>query len=83
MSYHSVNAGPACPMKLLDIFRVTYIMCRSSSVHDFITIHPNSFIYKMDEMIYQFQNLNGTAEIWEWISSFIPHFIMAVITYPC
>ena len=26
---------------------------------------------------------NGeTVEVWEWISNFIPHFIMDVITYP-
>ena len=24
-----------------------------------------------------------SAEIWEWISNFIPYFIMDVITYPC
>ena len=24
-----------------------------------------------------------TVEVWEWISDFIPHLIMDVITYPC
>ena len=31
-----------------------------------------------------FNNYNGcTVGVWEWISNFIPHFIMDVITYPC
>ena len=30
------------------------------------------------------ETFNGcTTEVWEWISYFIPHFIMDVITYPC
>ena len=37
-----------------------------------------------DEIAYPFPNFNGAAvEVWEWISNFIPHFIMDVITYPC
>ena len=29
-------------------------------------------------------NFNGiTVEVWEWISNFIPYFMMDVITYPC
>ena len=33
---------------------------------------------------YPFPNFNGcTVEVWEWICNFIPHFIIAVITYPC
>ena len=31
-----------------------------------------------------FPNFNGaTVEVWKWISKFIPHFMMDVITYPC
>ena len=31
-----------------------------------------------------FPNSEGcTVEVWEWISNFIPHFIMELITYPC
>ena len=31
-----------------------------------------------------FPKLNGaTIEVWEWISNFIPHFIMDVIIHPC
>ena len=38
----------------------------------------------LDEIIYPFQNVNGsTIEVWKWISDFILHFIMDVITYPC
>ena len=33
---------------------------------------------------YPFANFNGRAiEVWEWISNFISHFIIDVITYPC
>ena len=35
------------------------------------------------EITYSLSNLNGaTVEIWEWITKFIPRFIMDVITYP-
>ena len=35
-----------------------------------------------DGVIYPFLNFNGcTVEVYEWISNFIPHFIMDVITY--
>ena len=37
----------------------------------------------LDENTYPFPNFNGaTVEIWEWISNFIPYFIMYVIIYP-
>ena len=36
-----------------------------------------------DGITYPFQDFNGaTVEVWEWISTFIPHFVMDVITYP-
>ena len=36
-----------------------------------------------DEIIYPFPNINGcTVELWEWLSNFIPHFIVDVITSP-
>ena len=35
------------------------------------------------EFTYPFPNFNGcTVEVWEWISNFIPHYIMDVITKP-
>ena len=35
-----------------------------------------------DEITYPFLNFNGgTVEVYEWISNFIPHIIMDVITY--
>ena len=35
------------------------------------------------ESIYPFPNFNSaTVEVWEWISNFIPHFIMNAITFP-
>ena len=41
--------------------------------------------YKMwDEISYPFPNFNGsTVDVWEWITDFIPHFIMDVLTYGC
>ena len=37
-----------------------------------------------DEIIHVLPNFNGAAiGIWEWISNFIPHFIMDAITSPC
>ena len=37
-----------------------------------------------DEITYPFSNFNGaTVEVCKWISNFIPHFIMDVITCPC
>ena len=37
-----------------------------------------------DEITSPFPNFNGTAvEVCEWISSFIPHFNVHVIAYPC
>ena len=37
-----------------------------------------------DEITYPFPNFNGcTVEVWEWISSFTPRFIIDAITYPC
>ena len=36
-----------------------------------------------DKITYQFPNFNGTTvEVWKWVSNFVPHFIMDVITYP-
>ena len=35
-----------------------------------------------DEIIYTFPNFNScTVDVWKWISNFIPHFMMDVITY--
>ena len=37
-----------------------------------------------DEITYLSPNFNGaTIGVWEWISNFIAHFIMDVITFPC
>ena len=42
---------------------------------------PNN---ELDEIINPFQNFNGcNVDIWEWISYFIAHILMDVITYPC
>ena len=37
-----------------------------------------------EEIIYVLPNFNGASiGIWEWISNFIPHFIMDKISSPC
>ena len=37
-----------------------------------------------DEIIYPFPNFNGCSiEVWEWISNFITHIVIDVITYSC
>ena len=37
-----------------------------------------------DKITYPFPNFNDyIVEVWEWISNYIPHFKMDVITYPC
>ena len=47
---------------------------------DTISNHMRSKVW--DEIIYPFSNFNGaTVEVWEWITNFIGHFIMDVITY--
>ena len=39
---------------------------------------------KWDEITYPFPDFNGaTVDVWEWISNFIPYFIMGVIIYQC
>ena len=46
----------------------------------------SNYIYHeiWDEITYPFPNFNGTTvEIWIWISSFTPHILGHVITYPC
>ena len=36
-----------------------------------------------DEITYPFPNfINPTVEVWEWISIFLPHLMIGVITYP-
>ena len=54
---------------------------RSTLIPAWISHFPNTV---WDEITYPLQNFNGcTVEVSEWISSFIPHFILDVITYPC
>ena len=54
-----------------------------------LTLFPawisNHMHYKVwDEITYPLPNFNCcTADIWEWVSNFIPHFTGHVTTYPC
>ena len=55
--------------------------CSSSALISNYTHHT-----VWDEIITYISNLNfndATAEVWEWISNFIPHFTDHVITHPC
>ena len=37
-----------------------------------------------DEITDPFPNFNDeTIEVWEWVTNFIPQFVMDVIIYPC
>ena len=46
-----------------------------------ISKHMHSEVW--DEITYPFPNWNGAAaEVWEFISNSISHFIMGAITYP-
>ena len=40
---------------------------------------PNGAWY---EITYPLPNFNGIVAMWKWITSFIPHFVMNVITHP-
>ena len=47
-----------------------------------ISIHTLNKV--CDEISYLFLNFNGcNVEVWEWISNYLPRFIMVVISYPC
>ena len=45
----------------------------------------NSMLSKVwDEITHPFPNFSGcTVQVWEWVSCFIPHFIIESISYPC
>ena len=46
-----------------------------------ISNHTRSEVW--DKITSPFPNFNGaTVAVWEWISNFIPHYILDVITYP-
>ena len=56
--------------------------CYLKSIDDH-SILETKIIRTYGEITYLFLNLNiSTVEVWEYISDFIPHFIMDVVTYP-
>ena len=67
--------------------------CFSDTIGSFYQDRPtiipawicNNIPYKWwDGITYAFPNFNGcTVEVLEWISNFILHLVMDVITYPC
>ena len=47
-------------------------------------VSNNNHYKEYYKIIYPSLHLNGgAAEFWEWKNTFIPYFIMDVITYPC
>ena len=62
----------------------TYISC-GQFYHQIPRLVNNYMLNKVwDEITYPLSNSNGrTVEVWVWISNFIPHCTMDVVTYPC
>ena len=57
------------------------LLIGSTLIPPWINNHMQSKMY--GEMSPEFPNFSGcTGEIWEWISNFIPHSLIDVITYP-
>ena len=80
--------GSILPNREVTLLADTGIITRSSIyLHElaliqvWISNHTHNKVW--DEITYPFSNLNGAASgVWEWMSNFIPHFIMDVFTYP-
>ena len=63
-------------------FIIHYVKPTAQLLFKHISNHMLSKVW--DKITYPFPNLNGsTVEVWEWLSNWIPHYIMDVITYPC
>ena len=59
-----------------------YFLHKLTSIPAWISNHMPS--KARGDITYPFPKFNSvTVEVWEWISNFIPHFIMDVITYEC
>ena len=60
-------------------FRLTWINwnCMDKWLHPLWNVGWNYL------SIPKLQRNGSTVEVWEWLSNFIPHFIMNIITYPC
>ena len=73
-------------LTFISVSTLNFVPYVSTHVPDFLKKNKRSnyMHYKIwDELTYPFLNFNGcTVEVYEWISNFIPHFIMDVITYP-
>ena len=68
------------------LFRSPFYQHGLTEIPPCISNHTSMKLW--DWIIQPFPNFSGTTEVctdevWEWISNFIPHFIMDVITYPC
>ena len=84
------HCNMACHCKV-NATPVVCIIHRMYCITSYVTVIVTSWgpfinkVYKMwDEITYPFPSLNGcTVEVCERMSSFILHFVMDVITYPC
>ena len=56
------------------------LLTRINSISAWINNHMPCKVW--DEPTGPFTNFNSTVEVWEWISKFIPHFMIDAITYP-
>ena len=71
-----------CFLKLIQPNRVSFYYHDLTLIPAWISNHMCSKVW--DEITDPFPNFTGgTIKVWEWISNFIPHFVMDVITYPC
>ena len=61
-----------------------YLVCASALW--FITIKTANGSIRRNALakdVMYFSSIFSTVEVWEWITNFIPHFLMDLITYPC
>ena len=56
---------------------LTWIIFISAWISDYMPGKVN------EEIINPSPSFNGCIEVWEWMSNFIPHFIVDVITFSC
>ena len=64
------------------MYRATTLASKDKGLKTWISNYIN--FNALDEITYPFPNFNGVAiEVLEWVSNFIPRFIMDVIAYLC
>ena len=86
--------GHPCRVRIINSLRIRMLSLVIFSVHFSDTIQGPLILTWSNlsnhmpskgwgEITYPFPNFNDCAvEVWEWISNFVPHFLIDVITYP-